>query len=418
MLTEKKKSGTVAILGAGASGLAAARVLSDAGISVTIYEATDTPGGRIGLLKGFADYGLDTGAQWLHGTKGKIAQRLKRAGIRFSADASEEFVWLDGVLTKSPKQWKVIQELFASTPSRKELSYAAWAQKEGVWIPSLEEAMAAHFGASADQLSPWGHAKEEENWKSGSNDCLFEKTWYDALLSLYSKEAAEMVQYNTPIVHVDAVHPSREIMLTDAKGKVYKADYVIVTVPLTILRSEKLTFEPAIPYDQQNAWHTIGMGDGMKVFLKFDQAFYHPNTIGGNICGNYFDCSWGRNTNDAVLLAFLTGRQATHLHLLGEDSKRIEVLVQELDRMYNGKASKYFAKGHVCNWSDHPYILGAYSYAATADSYKQRSVAGKPFQKKVFFAGEAMCTNGHRQTVHGAIERGEEVAEEILSKIH
>lgn len=57
------------IVGAGAAGLFAGKLLHDLGIEFEILEASDRVGGRMGKLEGFADYPLDLGAQWLHGKK-------------------------------------------------------------------------------------------------------------------------------------------------------------------------------------------------------------------------------------------------------------------------------------------------------------------------------------------------------------
>ena len=59
--------GTVMIIGAGAAGLYAGYILKSKGIDFKILEASNTIGGRMGKLNGFADYTIDTGAQWLHG---------------------------------------------------------------------------------------------------------------------------------------------------------------------------------------------------------------------------------------------------------------------------------------------------------------------------------------------------------------
>lgn len=52
----------VLIIGAGAAGLFAGKVLADRGIDFRILEASDRYGGRVGKLEGFADYPLDLGA--------------------------------------------------------------------------------------------------------------------------------------------------------------------------------------------------------------------------------------------------------------------------------------------------------------------------------------------------------------------
>ncbi|MEL7533797.1 MAG: FAD-dependent oxidoreductase, partial [Bacteroidota bacterium] len=64
-----KNKQKIIIIGAGAAGLYAAYTLAQRGIDFQILEATDRLGGRLGKIDDFADYPLDTGAQWLHGKK-------------------------------------------------------------------------------------------------------------------------------------------------------------------------------------------------------------------------------------------------------------------------------------------------------------------------------------------------------------
>ena len=46
-----------------------------------------------------------------------------------------------------------------------------------------------------------------------------------------------------------------------------------------------------------------------------------------------------------------------------------------------------------------------------------RKIASQPINKKLYFAGEAMNTNGHHQTVHGAVETGYREVVHILNDI-
>jgi len=64
---------TVAIVGAGVSGLACASRLFAAGItSIILFEAKDRSGGRMFSVP-FGDYNVELGAQWIHGVEGNVA---------------------------------------------------------------------------------------------------------------------------------------------------------------------------------------------------------------------------------------------------------------------------------------------------------------------------------------------------------
>ena len=54
------------IVGAGAAGLAAAKILEQNNINYTILEATNRYGGRLKKDTTLADFPIDIGAEWIH----------------------------------------------------------------------------------------------------------------------------------------------------------------------------------------------------------------------------------------------------------------------------------------------------------------------------------------------------------------
>ena len=61
------------VIGAGLSGLSAARALVDAGWKAIVLEARDRTGGRVQTVDG-----IDMGAHWIHGTEGNPLTNLAR----------------------------------------------------------------------------------------------------------------------------------------------------------------------------------------------------------------------------------------------------------------------------------------------------------------------------------------------------
>jgi len=84
--------------------------------------------------------------------------------------------------------------------------------------------------------------------------------------------------------------------------------------------------------------------------------------------------------------------------------------------MYDGQATKSFLVSHVQNWTNSPFIKGAYSYSTVAMG-DARKIAKQSINKKLYFAGEAMNINGHHQTVHGAVETGYREVINLLNDI-
>src|SRR5207248_4829808 len=71
----------VVVVGAGASGLAAARTLHDTGLDVTVLEARDRIGGRAYTSYDLADHPVELGAEFIHGENVVTWKLLERYGM-------------------------------------------------------------------------------------------------------------------------------------------------------------------------------------------------------------------------------------------------------------------------------------------------------------------------------------------------
>ena len=393
--------GKVIIIGAGAAGLYAAYMLKSKGIDFQILEASSTYGGRLGKLTGFANFPIDTGAQWLHGKNSILGDLIKKSKTKITLDDSETRYWFNNQLVNSLPQETDIFE----GDNLPDISYEDYALQNGLGneYKYIVENIAGDQGAAASRLSVYGNNKDEENWVAGDDDFKFEETFFDLIDTQIANQVKDNILLNTVVSKID--YSQSTILITDSNNNTFNADKVIITVPIPILKSADIEFIPALPDEKTTAFSKIGMDAGMKVFLKFSNTFFDQNIIGGSVCAAYADDRIGKAQNDNILLAFIMGEQAEYLTSLGSDVAITNALIQELDIMYNGQASASFIASHVENWTTNPYVKGAYSYS-TIGMGDARKIASQALSEKLYFAGEAMNTNGHHQTVHGAVETG------------
>ena len=393
--------GKVIIIGAGAAGLYAAYMLKSKGIDFQILEASSTYGGRLGKLTGFANFPIDTGAQWLHGKNSILGDLIKKSKTKITLDDSETRYWFNNQLVNSLPQETDIFE----GDNLPDISYEDYALQNGLGneYKYIVENIAGDQGAAASRLSVYGNNKDEENWVAGDDDFKFEETFFDLIDTQIANQVKDNILLNTVVSKID--YSQSTILITDSNNNTFNADKVIITVPIPILKSADIEFIPALPDEKITAFSKIGMDAGMKVFLKFSNKFFDQNIIGGSVCAAYADDRIGKAQNDNILLAFIMGEQAEYLTSLGSDAAITSALIQELDIMYNGQATASFIASHVENWTTNPYIKGAYSYS-TIGMGDARKIASQALSEKLYFAGEAMNTNGHHQTVHGAVETG------------
>jgi monoamine oxidase len=103
----------VPVIGAGAAGLAAARDLSAAGLSVRVLEARERVGGRVNTLREPAlPVPVELGAEFIHGESRATWEIVERANL-LACDVPERHWHLrDGKLTTSDEFWSRLEKVF------------------------------------------------------------------------------------------------------------------------------------------------------------------------------------------------------------------------------------------------------------------------------------------------------------------
>jgi len=403
ILPDSGYSGKVIIIGAGVAGLYAGYLLKSKGVDFTILEATNVAGGRVAKKTDFADFDIDLGAQWLHGLNSILGDLAVKTKTVISEDNSTTVFWYqEQLVTSLPVD---VAKMVSPSNKKPDISYADYATQQGLGdeYKYIVEQLAGDLGADATDLSIKWTGTYEDEWSSGDNDYKFEKSFFDLIDQHITSELAGFIQFGTVVEEID--YSNETISIKDRLGNNLEADKVIITVPITILQDGDITFIPDLPAEKKEAFGKIGMGAGIKAFLKFRKKFYDENIAGGEVCAAYADDSVGKTGTDHVLLAFVMGKQAENLTALGADEPIAQALIVELDSMYNGEASTNILAWHIENWTTNPFVKGAYSFDKVGVG-NARSIAAEPVDRKLYFAGEAMNLNGHHQSVHGAIETG------------
>lgn len=410
VLPDSQFTGKIIIIGAGASGMYAAYLLQKHGYDYEILEASSQIGGRLGKNIDFTDHTIDVGAQWLHGKKSIAGDLIQLKNVEIKHDNSDvHYLFNNAIVEKLPED---VVKIFGKTDAS-DVSFSDYATEKGYGpeYQNIVESIAGDYGADSHEISAYQAAKEEENWSAGNKDYKFEKSFFDLFGEHIIPIIGSNISLNKVVQSID--YSGDEISIVDTNNVVHVCNKVLVTVPLPILQDGDISFVPNFSATKIAAFNKIGMGPGMKVFLKFSSKFYHENIVGGSVCAAYADDKVGKPGSDNVLLAFIMGQQAQNLTNLGSDQAIINALLIELDGMYNSQATANFLSGIVIDWTSNPFVRGAYSYA-TIGLGDARAVAAESVNNKVFFAGEAMNLNGHHQTVHGAMETGFEQVSKIL----
>lgn len=418
----------VIVVGAGMAGIAAARRLAEGGVPTTVLEARDRIGGRIWTHRGLGT-ALDLGASWIHGVIGNPITRLARdLGVAtrptdyddvaiYDADGSEvgmlRQLELDAEFAMLTSEVESLSESLPSDVSigsavRRVLAGERLSASDRRALDYLLQQLVVTSGADLDRLSLW-YADEGEGFDGG--DRLF-PDGYDQIVS----GLARGLDVRTGHVVENVAHGPRGVRVVTRRGA-FEAEAAIVTLPLGVLRSGSVAFEPGLPAVQRDAARRLGFGVLNKVALRFPRCFWakdrHFLGYMSSRAGEYPTfMNWHRHSGEPVLMAFTGGRFARELE--GRDDAQIAGEAMGILRRIHGAATPDPVGMLVSRWASDRHAGGSYSHLPVGVSGIEHDVLAAPLPGgRVRFAGEA-TNRAFAGTVHGAYLSGVREAEALL----
>lgn len=439
---KKFKDYTVVIIGAGAAGLYTGWYLQERGFNVKVLEASDSVGGRVRTLSGFADFDIELGAEEIHGNNSEwyriVTEQVKaklndvdKEDFYFfkqnQGDSNEPTLKSETLSGQYEDYTKAIQFVEdASNYAGPDVSVENFYYASGLpgnLFGVTNALLGNEYGTSNNKLSIKGVAEEDSQWTAGDDSYSLKNQTLLSVMETKFGAILPKVQLNTQVKKIDYI--GSKITITDQNNKTYEADRVVLTVPLPVLRDGDIAFTPALPSTKIDAIANIGMGSGMKAIFKFSNAFWEnitTDTLGDVIGYTELPVIWatsvGRGTTPTIT-AFVMGDKADQYSSMSvADAKG--VMLANLDVIFgNNIASQSLLQDgfHLMDWGKAPFIRGSYSYPKVGGGLIFRKELAADVDGRIFFAGEATHFKGHSATVHGAIETGIRAVEEIEMSI-
>jgi len=420
----------VLVVGAGIAGLAAARKLVDAGVSVIVIEARDRIGGRIWTSRTLG-LPLDLGASWIHGLRGNpIAALAKQANVAIAPCNYESATAYDELGAPLDEKARLaLEKRFAALMSgvddlREQADTDAalataiakmrrktqtGAQEQRMLDRMVNTLVEHEYAAPIERLSllHWDDGKDE----SAGGDFLFPGV-YDQMLPLLMQPPAPAIALDVRLSHVASlIAYSDEGCSVSTNRGVLTAARVLVTVPIGVLQAGAIAFDPALPPRKQQAIDRLGSGLLDKLYLQFDRAFWAPTHLLQR--ADAIHGRWAEFLNlqavlgKPVLLCFNAADYAQVLQSQ-TDAAVVADAMAALRQVYGATipAPKGFLR---TRWAADPFALGSYSYLAVGSSLADRDALAAPVAPHLYFAGEATHRD-HAATVHGALLSGQAAA--------
>jgi len=426
ILKDKK----IIIVGAGISGLSAAKKLTQYGAKVKILEANNYIGGRIKTDWSFGiDSPFEVGAGWIHGPSSdnpikKLADKIgseyfltKDDNVTtFDEDGSE---WDDDRWVEVLRLW---ENTLVNVDKKLELNDKRSLRKaiedinpKALQYPGVLWALSAYTefdkGTSIENVSAVYHDDD----KAFPRADVIIKNGYSTLIdniatNLDISLKTKVTSINTNLGEVIEIQTDKEI---------YNCDFVICSVPLGVLKSKRIKFIPELPSKFKESMVKIGFGSVTKIAHRFDEPFWDTKIqyfgINTKEKGrwNYW-LNYRTFSKQNILLGLSVGDYALIADNLSEREKNNDSL--SVLRNIWGKDISAPNKSISTNWSRDQNFLGAYSYTKPGAKPKDYENLSKPVNNKLFFCGEHTIFD-YSATTHGALLSGLNVAEKIIKTV-
>jgi monoamine oxidase len=396
----------IVIIGAGAAGIAAARRLAGAPLRVVTLEAAPRLGGRAWTCE-LAGLLLDFGCEWLHSApRNPWTALAEKSGLTLDRSTPAWHEQFDDLGFSAPERAAAYRayedwlERLAAGPAGD--CAAAALEPEGEWNGFVRSMCGYISGARPENMSAADYAAYEaaagdDNWRV--------REGFGTLVASNWPVRADL-RLATPVRALTL--EAGGVRLATPFGDL-RAKAVIVTVATNVLASGAL-----------EAWRAaaahLPLGLNEKLFFEVgDGAPFAPEShVLGDPRAPGAGSAYLRPYGWPVAEVFLGGEGAQALAEEGP-AAGFATALDELVRLFGADIRRHLRPLAATLWSRTGWIGGAYS-SATPGHFSARAALARPFDGRVFFAGEATDPRDFT-TAHGAFASGVRAAEEALAAL-
>ena len=369
-------NGKIIVIGAGPAGLTAARLLHDHGRTVLVLEGRDRIGGRLHTVE-FGGTKIDEGANWIHGVpENPLYHLVKDAGMTTTKEDFGHPLRMSVFDSGTGRRLSVIRTLFMLWRANRLISRftnepLAAEHPEANLAERFEKEIAAVNGELSQRLYRYGIrtivdlTMAEKSEHLHPNGLAINPDYEDTDDYMIDGGYREMINRLADGLDIRLESPVQKIsydrhgVTVETERERFEGSHVIVTVPLGVLKANRISFDPPLPAQKMQAIENLGFGNVEKIFLKFETAFWRSSpqqskhiihiadTVGDFPA--FLDLT--RTAGQPVLCTLISGDQARRF---AEDP---EPLIEEATKVLAAMfPDKYVdpAAVHVSNWQNDP----------------------------------------------------------------
>jgi monoamine oxidase len=467
-----KNDKKVVIVGAGMAGLNAAYQLSKSGINATVYEGSFRLGGRIlthyndalqmGIHPEFGGDFIDSNHEDMIALSKEFNLELidmyaesKAAGLVhetffFNGRHFSEEEIIKEFKKIAPKMSKDAESLGEDYDTPAALVFDKMTLKDYIkslncvqWLKdAFTAAYLAEFGLDTSEQSAINildmiDTDTSEGFKIfGDSDEKYRiKEGNSKLIENIASKLPQPVVMNSMLTAISK--KGEKYILSFKDKKEVEADFVIITIPFTMLRDVKMDLPDMTP-EKMNSIQELGYGQNNKLFIgyenrpwregknKFYGYLFHKDIHDGwdsssikSVASNKgaYCCFFGGDESIRLSKVAINNKNAPANHIWKTDLPEIEIsrYINELDEVFPGSKKVYANKHVFAAWSTYPWVKASYTCPKPGQWNAAMLYTAEPIGD-VYFAGEH-CSVDYQGFMNGAAETGRVAAETIVKKI-